>query len=299
MRLRSVVVLTISIWSLVAAGTLQAKPDKPVQTKNSPVIEAAWIEYGDEPGGLVCPGTLDTLTIVGANLVPSDGSAAIVSLATHGPLETCATSVELDEPDMLIVRLPEPTDPGDYLLSLATAGGVGTYDLTVGAVGPVGPQGLQGDKGDTGDTGPQGTQGPKGDKGDTGDTGPQGVQGPQGEKGDKGDTGDQGPAGFGKFQKSQVYVAADENTPLAVADIPLRGPNSDIPATFCAITQHTIYQTNDNWTFDTIVPSRHRCRVFSSPVWRVEAYAGTEGLPHTGIAGFAVECEATCLYVVP
>ena len=55
--------------------------------------------------------------------------------------------------DFSAVGLP---DDGDYLLSIATAGGqsqVATYGLTIGTVGPVGPQGP------TGETGPLGPRG--------------------------------------------------------------------------------------------------------------------------------------------
>ena len=175
MQHRSVVVLAFLILSLVTIGTLQAKPTDPVPKGKVPFIQEAQVNFDV---AVECPdsGTIasDTLTITGIGLGLSDGPSPVINLGTYPPLTVCVFDEEL-----VLAELPTDTEDGDYLLSVITSDGVGTFDLTIGAVGPVGPQGQEGPQGEVG---PQGEQGTKGDKGE------------QGDKGDKGDKGDPGTA---------------------------------------------------------------------------------------------------------
>jgi hypothetical protein len=145
---------------LATPFSLLAKPEKPIDTKRTPVIEAAMVMYEDAGNG--CSGPLTTLTILGQNLALDEGEDPTVTLATFSPLELCTVSAT-----QVLAAMPPESEgvPGDYLLSVITAGGVGTFDLTIGAVGPEGPQGPQGDPG------PQGEKGDKGDQGEKGEPG--------------------------------------------------------------------------------------------------------------------------------
>ncbi len=183
MQHRLVVLMTLLIFSLVTTSTLQAKPNKPVPSAKTPIIESAQVTFEDE---FYCQDVtelapMNTLTIMGTGLVTSDGAEPVITIGLLPPLTVCDFAE-----DFVVAALPLTAEDGDYLLSVIMADGVGTFNLTIGAVGPVGPQG---------DEGVQGEQGIQGQQGEQGTQGQQGEQGIQGQQGDTGQQGNQGPPG--------------------------------------------------------------------------------------------------------
>lgn len=181
MQHKSVAILTFLILSLVSTSTLQAKPDKPVPSAKTPVIEQAQVTFEDELSCLDQPEPLNTLTIMGTGLVASDGAEPVVTLGLLPPLTVCNFAE-----DYIVAVLPLAAEDGDYLLSVIMVDGVGTFALTIGAVGPQGDQGVQGPVGPQGPVGADGEQGPAGADGTNGTDGIDGAKGPQGEKGEPG-----------------------------------------------------------------------------------------------------------------
>ncbi len=102
-------------------------------------VQAAFVQYGNANYG-----GADTITLQGSF---AHSGEAIVLLGTAGDASVVALS-----DSMLVAICPEGFCPtGDYLLTVQTAYGEGTYPLTLGAVGPAGPQGPEGPQGPAGD----------------------------------------------------------------------------------------------------------------------------------------------------
>ena len=108
------VVFTFLIFSLVATSTLQAKPNKPVPSAKTPVVEEVQVNFADSINCQVdgaSPSPLETVTIMGFDFSLSDDPAPVITLGTYPPLKVCVFDEEL-----VVAELPPATEDGDYLL---------------------------------------------------------------------------------------------------------------------------------------------------------------------------------------
>lgn len=142
-------------FNFALAATLAVTAMLPAAASATPIIVSAVPNY-----------TNNQLTITGMAF-----GAAVPTVK----LDSMAATVVSHNSTMVVANLPAGVSTGSYLLTVTTAGGVGSFDLTLGASGPQGPTGPQGPAGAQGPAGPQGPQGPQGPAGSQGPAGPAGM----------------------------------------------------------------------------------------------------------------------------